>query len=173
VSNLSKLQIPPFRYFPTHLLEKEGPRQWARLRILQACERLKIPQELWPKGFPIALPGEYEQQYRWHETYRLPSFRLLYESEAEWRNRAREEFEKHCIEFLEFWRVQIDRQLTRGELTKIRPIRDTTPLELRYDWVARRICLREPYKKLATKGYSEDRIKRSVQRILKEADLRA
>ena len=49
---------------------------------------------------------------------------------------------------------------------------ETGPLDLRYEWAAKRVCYRLRYREIADGGYSEDRVKRAILKILKEADVR-
>ena len=170
------LEIPAYKYFPTHLMERCGPKQWARLRILQACERLEVPVKLWPKfPFPV-LPRPYNHFYRASGPAPLPHFYPLHESEAEWRARVQSDLDKFVEKELEGFRRQLGRDLKRGFLTPIKQTRDTTPLELRYEWAAKRLCYRTLYAKLAkeesAKGYTETRIRQAVAKIITEADWR-
>lgn len=174
--SLAVFVIENFRYFPTHLLEKHGPKQWARLRILQACERLDIPAKLWPK-FPFPEPPRPQQHhYRVIEQLSLPSFFPLYESEAEWKNRVESVVDAFMEKELDRFRAILQRELKDKTLTPIKQTRETTPLELRYEWTAKRICYRTPYRELAKeesdKGYTEQRIKEAVNTIIREAGLR-
>ena len=81
-------------------------------------------------------------------------------------------FEKFLDKKAALFSKMLQNELAKGTLTRIRPVRGTTPLDLRYEWAARRYCYNTPYKKLATKGYTDDRIKQSVGVILKEIGLR-
>ena len=171
------LEIPAYKYFPTHLMEHFGPKQWARLRILQACERLEIPVKLWPKfPFPQLPRRPYNHFYRASDRLSLPDFYPLYESEAEWKIRVQSDLDKFIDKELEGFRQQLERDLKTGFLTPIKQTRDTTPLELRYDWVAKRICYRTPYARLAkeepSKGFTETRIRQAVAKIITEAGWR-
>ena len=166
---LSDLKIPPFRYFPTDLLEKQGPKQWARLRLLQACERLKIPHAEWPPFKGVGLAPEYDQSYGSQIPFFLPDFHGLYETEAEWRERARLSFEAFLDE-----QTAWTRKLFRGglnRLTKIRRTRGKVPLELRYEWGAQRYCLKKQYKEMSTDVYTAEQIRKIVTAIFREADL--
>jgi len=149
-------------------MDKCGPKQWARLRILQACERLEIPVKLWPKiPFPN-IPRPYYHMYRLPDA---PPFHPLYESESEWRERV----DAFVNSQLVFFRNKLRADLESGFLTPIKQTRDTTPLEVRYNWVAKRICYRTPFPELAKaegKGYTMERIKRAVNLIITEAGLR-
>lgn len=156
-------------------MERCGPKQWARLRILQACERLKIPVEIWPK-FPLPeLPRPYCHFYRASEPLKLPHFLPLQESEADWKTRVQSRLDELVEQELARFRRQLERDLRSGFLTPIKQTRDTTPIELRYDWTAKRICYRTPFPELARtegKGYTMERIKRAVNLIITEAGLR-
>jgi hypothetical protein len=167
------LEIPAYKYFPTHLMERCGPKQWARLRILQACERLEIPVKLWPKfPFPV-MPRRYNHFYRASGTAPLPDFFPLHESEAEWKVKAQSFLGELVEKELAGFRRKLESDLKTGFLTPIKQMRDTTPLELRYDWTAKRLCYRTPYAQLAkeeaAKGYTEARIKQTVGKIITEA----
>jgi len=154
-------------------MDKEGPKEWAKLRLLQACERLNIPEKLWPtfQG-GLRLPAHYGFEYLTKDTLPISAFHPLYESEAEWRQRARDELEKILESNALVFRVWFKREMAEGRLTRIRPTRDTTPVELRYEWAARRHCLRIPYKELASDKYAEARIKRAVLQILRDTGLK-
>jgi hypothetical protein len=169
---LSRFKIPQYRYFPTHLMESEGPKHWAQLRLLQACERINIPQQLWPKFSELRLPHEYGFRYAVGETLVIPSFNPLYESEAEWRDRAHGFLDKFLDKYAVMFRERFRQELDEGRLTKIKPVRDTTPLNLRYEWAARRHCLREPYRTIASSGYTEARVKQAVLKILRKTGLK-
>ncbi len=174
--SFASFTIPNFRYFPTHLWEKQGPKQWARFRFLQACERLNIPSDRWPKFANLDLPREQAFSYLTRDTLSIPSFFPLHESEAEWRQRAQELFDAfldmHATKFRSWFKEEVD----KGTVTKVKPIRDTTPLDLRYEWAAKRICYNTPFRELAkqeaAKGYTEHRIKQAVKRIITETGLR-
>lgn len=172
------IPVPVFKYFPTELMGRCGPEQWARLRLLHACERLKIPNELWPKiKFP-EMPRASNYGYSVNEQFQPPTFNALYESESEWRERAHADLDtlldKHAILF----RNRFQSALEAKHITPIKQTRDTTPLDLRYEWAARRFCYRKSFPELAAeevsngKHYTEDCIKRTVNRIIREAGLR-
>jgi hypothetical protein len=101
----------------------------------------------------------------------IPAFFPLYESEAEWKARVQLFVDRFVDQELDRFRQKLQSFVDQKFLTQIKQPRDTTPMELRYEWAAKRLCLRVPYRELASAGYSEDRIKRSVLRILKEAAL--
>jgi hypothetical protein len=153
-------------------METEGPRHWAQLRMLQACERLNIPEHLWPSFKDMRLPHKYGHSVLTKETLPLPRFELLYESEADWRARAHKALDALLDKAAVLPRESLKQQIDSRALTKIPAVRDTSPLELRYEWAAQRYCLKVPFKRLSTEQYSEDRIKKAVYVILDELGLR-
>ena len=170
------LEIPAYKYFPTHLMERCGPKQWAHLRLLQAFERLNIPSERWPKfPFPV-LPRPYYHFYRASDCLSLPHFYPLYESEAEWKTRVQSDLEKFVENELEGFRRQLERDLKTGFLTPIKQPRDA--IELRYEWAAERLCYHTPYRELAKRYFprgekgAEDRIRQAATKVIREAGLR-
>jgi hypothetical protein len=175
---LSIFRVPRYRYFLTQAMKKNGPEQWERLRILQACERLEIPVKLWPKiGFPkIPQPGRpiavrmYIPRHK-IEGLDFPPFNALEETIPEWRVRCHKTVDALLDEYAEKFKTQFLDALKQGIYTKIPQTRTTTDLNLRYEWVAQRICYRTPYKKLAKAGYTVERITQSVNQILKKAGL--
>lgn len=169
--SLSRFKIPPYRYFPTALLESEGPKHWAQMRLLQACERIDIPRKLWPKFSGLNLPPEYGFRYAIKEKMAIPPFNPLYESEAEWRARTHSDLEKLLDRYAVMFRERFQKELNEGSLTKIKPVRDTTPLDLRYEWAARRYCLRFSYKEMATDEHSPEKIRKAVAVILAVLEL--
>jgi hypothetical protein len=157
-------------------MKRYGPEQWERLRILQACERLDIPVKLWPKiSFPGVLPHPFAVRFciphgLWQPEF--PPFQALEETLPEWRVRCHEVVDKLLDEYAERFTAQFQEALKHGIYTKIPQTRATTDLNLRYEWVAQKICYRKRYKELATAGYSAERIKQSVLKILKKAKLK-
>ena len=61
--------------------------------------------------------------------------------------------------------------MKHNRLTPIPQARDTTPMDLRYEWAAKRACYNTPYKQLVEGGYSEDRIKKTVASIFRDAGI--
>jgi hypothetical protein len=166
-------EIPPFKYFPSNLWDREGPKHWARIRLLQACHRLQIDKDKWPEfQGHITTPGRYEQSYRWHRSYDLPEFRALYESVAEWKLRAQAEFDEHCYRFTTWVESQIEIRVRKGDLRKVPQPRGSVPLELRYEWTARRCCLQEQYKAMASDEHNAEKIRKTVNEILKLVEIK-
>jgi hypothetical protein len=165
--------IPNFRYFPSLLMDKQGPKQWARFRLLQACERLKIRSDLWPKFTDLDLP---RQQYAFSQhvalPFPIPAFHRLYESESEWRERVHKDLNLFLDKYADNFDAWFKEQITKGHLTKIKTTRETSPLDLRYEWAARRYCLREAYKSMSSDEWSADRIRKVVARIFVEIGLK-
>jgi len=165
-------RIPPFKYFPTDLMDQQGPRLWARIRLLQACKRLKLPRQLWPELDVFITPLHYGYSHRTQGLFSIPEYFPMYESEAEWKARAHVALDTFMEPHARLYREQFRQSLRQNKLTKIPQTRDTTPLDLRYDWAAKRYCLNLPYRRLVQGGFNEDRIKKAVIAILKEAGLR-
>jgi hypothetical protein len=174
--SLSAFSVPRYRYFPTALINKCGPEQWERMRILQACERLEIPTKLWPKvPFP-QIPRQMAVRMfipNRPDKLDLPPFLPLEESISEWRRRCHVAFDKTLEEYATKFGDMFEDSLKQGLYTKLPQMRETTDVNLRYEWAAKRFCYRTPYKKLANaaRGYSDERIKQSVLQILKKAGL--
>jgi hypothetical protein len=148
-----------------------GPQQWERLRILQACERLEVPVKLWPKFKFPELPEKQKVNFRVEDRPDLPPYRPLEESISEWKNRCREHFDKFLDEQARLLDKKFQDAVKLGLYTKIAATRETTALNLRYEWTAQRMCYRTPYHRMAKAGYSADRIKQSVLQILKKAGI--
>jgi len=173
--SLSIFRVPHYRYFPTSLMTRRGPQQWERMRILQACERLEIPTKLWPKWSAPELPRNDSIRMfvpNRPEKFNIPPFQPLLQSITEWRKEAHAAFDKTLDEYSAKFQAQFQDALTQGIYTKIPQTRDTTPLDLRYEWAAQRICYRTPYRELAKAGYTAERVKQSVLQILKTAGVK-
>jgi hypothetical protein len=176
--SLSSFTIPEFKYFPTHLMDKSGPKFWARMRILQACERLEIPQTLWPQIPLPRLPLRNELAYRLNAQIDFPPFLPLQQTIAEWKSECQKVFDTTFAEQSQAISEKFQREARRGAFTKIPPVRGTTPIDLRYEWAAKKLYYRYTYHEISQqetakgKAYTQERIKTTVLRILKEADLR-
>jgi hypothetical protein len=171
--SLLRFRVPRYRYFPANQLKQCGPQHWERMRILQACEKLNIPTSLWPK---FAFPVIRSQSLRMFipnrpEKFDLPPFDPLTQSVKEWRTQCHAAFDKTLDEYSAKFSAKFNEFLREGLYVKIPQTRDTTPLDLRYEWAARRLCYRTPYKELEEQGYTYERIKQSVLQILKNAGL--
>jgi len=74
------------------------------------------------------------------------------------------------------FREKLPSDLRHG-LTPIKQTRDTTSIELRYEWAAKRLCYRKSFPELVKeeaargKAYTEARIKQAVTKIITEAGL--
>jgi hypothetical protein len=176
--SLSNFPIPRYRYYPADLIKKLrlGPEQWERMRILQACERLEIPHELWPKiAFPMVQSHpavHYRIPRAQLEQFNIPPFLALEETISEWKRRCHICFDKYLQEYADKFESQFQNALRLRIYTKIPQTRDTTPFELRYEWAAKKWCYKMRYKELAKDGYTTDRIKQAVLQILKDAGLK-
>jgi hypothetical protein len=158
-------------------MDKCGPKQWERMKILQTCERLEIPTKLWPKiPFPV-LPGT--QSMRMYipnrpEKFNIPPFDPLMESIAEWREHCHVAFDETLDEYEQKFKEQFGGYVKMGMFTKLPQQRDTgASPNLRYEWAAQRLCYRRTYKELASgTNYNPERIKQAVNQILKDAGLK-
>jgi hypothetical protein len=166
---LRDYEVPDYRYFPTRLLTR-GTRDWARVRFLQACERLQIPPEHWPRFELLHLPGK-----GFFATpvpaFTPPPFEYLLESMNEWRRKAERLFRQHCNRFGRQTLTKLKSKVADGTLTKIRRSRGKVPLTLQYEWAARRYCLGQRYKEMATAKYTDAAIRQTVHRILASLEL--
>ena len=161
-------QPPNYLYYPTHSLPN-GTRDWTRVRLLQACERLAIPNNLWPQFKSIRLGDA--TNVTPVPAFVPPPFNYLSESIVEWRSAAEKSFREHCDKFAEAMRAYLRRKVAQGVLTKIKQPKGHIPTDLRYEWAARRYCLRERYKAIGGPNYSDDVVRQVVHRILKDAQL--
>lgn len=173
LSSLSDTTVPPFLYFPTHLIESQGPKHWARWRILQACERLGIAQDLWPNfdGKGLRLPLPYKATLKTDAAFSLPEFNYLYQTEGDWRQQAKEAFDEFLGTWSDMFRASVNLDLSFGRLTPIPQPRGNTPIERRYDWAAQRHCLKTPFKEMATDQDNADKIRKAVYKIWDEAGI--
>jgi hypothetical protein len=176
--SLSVFRIPRYKYYPTHLMDECGPEQWERLKILQACERLDIPDKLWPKIPMPQLPRGFSvRSYLPIKEKRLleldfPPFSWLEDSISEWKKECHKCFDKYLQEYADKFEAKFQDAIRQGVYTKIPQSREVTPSNLRYEWAAQRYCYRTPYKELASKGYTQERVKQAVLQILKTAGLK-
>lgn len=131
---------------------------------------------LWPKFPDFHLARPYALKLRIKDRPEIPAFEPLIETVAQWKERCLEAFDKALEEHARKARAYFRSEVERGIYVKIKPTHDTTPLDLRYEWAAHRLCYRTPFPEIAkaeaTRGYSEERIKQVVSRIIREAGLR-
>jgi hypothetical protein len=139
---------------------------------MQACERLEIPQALWPKFAGLHLPHEYQEKYTTEESFPMTVFNVLYETENEWRQRARVDFETYMDGWAAVFRRSLQSQLDSGALVPIKQLRGDTPLELRYEWAAKRHCRKLSFKEMSSEVHSPEKIRKTVGPILKELGLK-
>lgn len=170
---LREYEIPHYRYYPTKLLP-DGTRDWSRVRFLQACERLGIPESRWPNFDNFVLPSKEGHAYLPAPPFRTPSFNVFFDSDMSWREKAESLFRQHCDTFLKKVAAKVDDDVARGVLTRIERSKDrSSPLTLRYEWAARRYCYNEPYKDLATNEYSPSNIQKAVSKIFEDTAIRS
>lgn len=149
---------------------------WARIRILQACERLRIPEHLWPSfRSTVVATDPHGFSFKFGPAFALPDFDALRETEGEWRSKALAAFNTFLNEQAKRNTWDIETFVKQKVLIPIKQTRDTTPLNLRYEWAAQRLCYNTPYSQLARPkdGYNEERIKKTVQTVFKDAGIRS
>jgi hypothetical protein len=141
--------------------------------ILQACERLGIPQGQWPNfdGKGLRLPLPYKAVLKTDVAFRLPEFNYLYQTEGDWRQRAREAFDEFLDTWTDMFSASVHLELSLGRLTPIAQPRGDTPIERRYEWAAQRYCLKTPFKEMATEQDNADKIRKAVYKIWDEAGI--
>ena len=84
-----------------------------------------------------------------------------------WRKRSEDLFKAHRDHYMRFVEEQLARKVESGAVVRIeQPDEDAIPLDLRYEWAARRFCFNEPYKDMATADHSPDTIRQAVKKIL-------
>ena len=168
---LRDYEVPTYRYYPTNRLPN-GTRDWARVRLLQACERLKIPEDRWPQFNHFTLPAKDLRLSTTAPAFQPPRFDLLRDTHAQWRKKAVDLFRRHCDAFLETVDGKMGDSVTGGVLTRIERSKDRiSPLVLRYEWAARRYCYNEPYRDMSTAEHSPDQIRKAVTKILAETEI--
>jgi hypothetical protein len=145
-----------------------------RALLLQACHRLKIPDDRWPvfTGGLMVRPEGYGHVSHEFPAFRLPIFEQNQESLMEWRSRAERLFREHCDIFMKMVDQQIEHQIKTGSLTRVvQPDEKASPLNLRYEWAARKYCFNEQYKSMASGKHSPETIRKAVSKILSEGEV--
>lgn len=164
-------RVPDYRYYPTALIP-EGTRDWSQVRFLQACERLQIPHNRWPNFDSLILPAKGAHAYLKAPVFPVPSFDVLHDADTHWREKAENLFRQHCDAFLGKVAANIASDVAKGVLTKIERSKDkSSPVPLRYEWAARRYCYNEPYKDMATRECSPEKIRKVVAKIFRDTDI--
>lgn len=162
-------EVPAYRYYPTRLL-KNGTRDWSRVRFLQACERLRIPYDLWPQFEPLHIPVNTAAHVH-ALPFTAPPFDVLQDNATAWREEAEELFRQHCDGFLKAVSDRIQKSVSEGRWTKIEQHRGDIPLALRFEWAAKRYCLKEQYKAMASDQHTAEQIRKVVSKIFADAGL--
>lgn len=112
------------------------------------------------------VPSLFGQRYSTNVKFSLPQWNALYESEFQWRQQARDSFEKYLDNWSANFRTDLKREIESGRLTAIPKPRGDTPLELRYEWAARRYCLRQGWKEMSSNQHSAEKIRKIAGPIL-------
>jgi hypothetical protein len=176
VGSPSNFQIDKLRRYPKHLMEREGPQQWARARILQACERLDIPREKWQPRDSLCLPTAAAGKAMVRMDFGPPQFDLMVSSWSEWEETAdaawiecKKRFRKILFEkFLKEY-TDVPRMYEPHQENENTP---TAPSPLRYEWTARWLCLGESYASIAAgTKYPREQVRKAVKAILKAAGI--
>jgi hypothetical protein len=159
------------RYIPAHLMPREL-RDIHRALLLQACDRLKIPEDRWPifhGGIMVGPESHISYQF---PAFEIPLFQQNHESMIAWRKRVEKQFKDH----LNLYARQVDRRIKDSVKTGVivpieQPDEKACPLELRYEWAARKYCFNEQYKSMSSAKHSPDTIRKTVSKILSGAGL--
>lgn len=148
----------------------------ARLEILQALQRVGIPEPQWPelvRAYYRSSPQRIASRQRiWMAPFKPPPFDRLNESPEEWKKKAHAAWQEYCEQFLkrcEVWVQQgVDEKIAEtkrkrgtGKVQSPRK-RKHTAIELRYEWAALRLC-GEAWKEIAA------RYKRKESTVIKAA----
>jgi hypothetical protein len=174
VPKATRFLIPDYKYIcPSAWRPHNAFVELARLRLLQACDRLNIEVELGRIEFHIA--PDTGGTTLMGNAFALPDLHMQLHSEAEWKREASRLFEKECEDFLEWYRSDLKKSLASGRLVPVKQRRTggkNAPLETRYEWAAKRYVQDMDYKDIA-KGttYRPGQVKEAVREILKEAKL--
>ena len=169
-------EIPEYRYFPAKWMKLHGPRTWARLRFIDACKRLNIPEDKWPKfeldGLYVWPPTKFKLEPALKPVFEVPPFDFVSESPTGWRKRAEASFRLHCDEYIEQCLKGVDEMVRRGLFEKIEIVRDkNTPLDLRYEWAARRYCRDEDFKAMSSDEHKADKIRKAVYKVFDDTNI--
>lgn len=166
---LLEYELPDYRYYPANLLP-HGTRDWSRVRFLQTCARLRIPLERWPDFGKLALPATVKVA-KPPPPFKPPSFDPLRGGAETWRRKANEAFRQYCTGFLDEISRDITGWLKDGFLIRIPQPKGRAPQSLRFEWAAKRFCLEQRYKEMATSEYNDALIRQAVRRIFLEVQI--
>ena len=149
----------------------------ARLQIIKALQRLKIPQGQWPDYVRTFFTNPQERQGYCSTIlpppFEPPVFERLDESPEQWAKAADAAWQKYRDDFLkqcQFW-------VTAGVDEEIPPMKTTrgpgrkgrnSPPELRANWAALRL-IGTPWKLIAGDGFKEDKVKKAATEVLELA----
>jgi hypothetical protein len=150
-----------------------------RLQIIDAFQRLGIPQREWP-DFVRTFYASPQERTGFSDSFeplpfQPPIFDRLVESLEEWTKMADIAWKRHRDRFVEECRfgrtVGVDEEIpvaksTRGAGGKGR--RRNAPLGLRFEWAARRLSGAE-WKEIANESCKEDQVKKAASEVLKLA----
>lgn len=118
------------------------------------------------------VPHSFGKSCTTQETFSLSAWNQLHETESQWRQRVRYEFDAYLNQWATVFAKDLEREIASGKLTALPQIRGDVLLETRYEWAAKRHCLRLGFKEMATDEHSADKIRKAVNPILVELDLK-
>jgi hypothetical protein len=174
---LSQIRIPrPLRYLPRGWLRQQGPEEVEKLYLIQACERLQIPPERWPR-FGSTINLQFEDKFVVNtEPFRPPLFDTLRDSRAEWQAAADKGWRDYCKTYLQKCQIATKVNIRIFDLQLLRRPRHSgrnAPLKLRYEWAAWHYCLGESWACIQKKyrSYSQDKIRKHSREILQRVGL--
>ena len=150
-----------------------------RLQIIEAFQRLGIPQRDWP-DFVRGFYTKPRQRIEYSDPLEPPSFQppvfdRLHESPQEWTKRADTAWQQHRDRFLQQCQslvtLSLDEEIplakiTRGPGQKGRRL--NAPLGLRVEWAARRLS-GTAWKEIGDESFKEDQVKKAASDVLKLA----
>jgi hypothetical protein len=150
---------------------------WARLQIINAFQRLRIPHNKWP-DFVRAFHTNPQERQGYSESnqplsFQPPAFDRLHESPEQWAKVADAAWHQHRNAFLEKCRLWV----TLGVDEDIPPAKTTrgpgrkgrnAPPESRAEWAARRLS-GAAWKEIADEPFQQDQVKKGASELLKLA----
>ena len=148
----------------------------ARTAILAALDRLKIPEDRWPK-FVVDYKARQAQHPKFRQRLHSPPFAPpvfdpLNQSTSDWVKAADAAWARHRDQFLEkreFWKkVGVDAEIPPSKQARLSG--KTASVTQRYDWAAMRLC-GDPWKEIAAKEQKkESTVTKAATAVLEMAD---
>ena len=146
----------------------------ARMRIVKALERMRIPREKWQPIVQSPAGPEYWQTVT-PDPFHPPVFNRLHQSLTDWANKADVAWTRHRddqIQLFQSWvTLGVDDPIPEEKRSRGpgKTRRNVTP-DARYDWAALRLCGME-WKQIAIDyDVTEDRVRKAATPVLRLAD---